>query len=843
MKKDKSVNVEKELKKQQKLANKDAKMAKKIANSFKTKIINEENYISKGYSTDKNYSVFSTLDILNKNNDLFKYTKNTVSTVLKTIFTASEIENFMQETGCSNFKIFSKKVQKAMEGKQNDVNLSAIASSVSQFLNKVKSEEASKEEDKNFDANYLESTVEKRASGPHNLVNQVTTVYGTNRYLDYETEILKLSPLYTKFDSENEAIEKINEISNYIKNSYGYNLTYSTRKNPVNLITKTIKLDKYEGKLDSCVNMLYSVSKKLTGSKKVGINIARKMLNKKEHNEYFDSKVYDHKFVKQIYKEQKDTIKDIVSTFTTIFMARFVFEAPKFGEIERDLTEQACVKMKTLRISTNADEDYWINQLIQDRLKVNVTQVLAANNITNAKQLLEIYNKNGTKIVNPENVTCLDDLVFALQYNESMQVENGKLSSLKENEIKLSKPSLKNKEVKVKKQKPNKYLDNVIRKSDKYKEYYQMYLNKFKALNIDFGDENIKYQLKEIKNGIDNSLSKLEELTQDNDLNAKQKDKVTDMTAKGDAIATILDAEKNKTEEKVEEKSLTTSFVDISNEVAEKANVPNNQIAMKDVLDINEDNDETYEQLSLDDYFATQSSNQIDEVMNESEENEESDTQEHGFVFVANSQEDADKLNVLSEQVILKDNQNEDLSETENSNVFKTEKALQSLPDEKVKNKIKKYYNKLMYGQNGKVGIVGELLNYRVIEKSNKKTTYASDNERLDDKDLSRANKIRDQKVEEIINTISDATFKYYSNFKDSLSNLTVPKLCNYTFRQSLNIDDSETFTKKDLKKCLSVMVTKQVNEELKQYNIELYTGKKTYKKFNEVSENIMEVK
>ena len=52
----------------------------------------------------------------------------------------------------------------------------------------------------------------------------------------------------------------------------------------------------------------------------------------------------------------------------------------------RDLTEQAANKMKYLSFSKDPNEDYWVNELITERLKLNITQVCASNNITNSNR-------------------------------------------------------------------------------------------------------------------------------------------------------------------------------------------------------------------------------------------------------------------------------------------------------------------------------------------------------------------------------------------------------------------------------------------------------------------------
>lgn len=741
--------------------NKDVKVKKeKSKKQFTTKLMSDELYINNKGTANQAYSVFSTLDVLNKNSDLFYPTKNMVSSALRMIYTTKELNQIVESANCTSIEKLAKKVDKALRnGKNNDVKIDSIASQVGEFLYKVQNQEKVSGDEKEYDVASGYKIVDELASGPYNLINQVTKVYGTNRYLNVETTPLELTPLYTKLYDEKNAVAKINEVEQHVKKVYGYNVTYSQAKNPVHLVKKTLKLTKYESGMDSCINMLYSTAKTLVGSRNVGKRLAKKTLAKKNNSEFFNSKVYDNKNVDKIYNEQKDTIKDVVSTLSTIFMARFVFEAPEFGKIERDLTEQTCKKMQTLRIDENPNEDYWINQFIQDRLKVNVSQILAANHITKADQLLKIYNKNGTKILNPEGVTNLNDLVFALQFNENIFVDNEKLINVKENSLQ-AKAKVKNNKVKVKKPtRLDNYLNNVIRKSDEYKKYYADYLKKYKQLaevELRIQNEQTKAELQKISDNLDENLNKLAELSEKSKNNAELTAACTNLTAKTDAFKTAIFEELNKSDEDV------AQVVPVEEPV--EKNVP--------------------------------------------------------IAEVVAAEEPIEEPVVEQKQ-------------------YSSQNRLGNLSDEQVKRKIEKYYQNMFFGSKGKTGIISKMLNYRLIEKTNKKsTTYASDNERLDDKDLNKANKIRDEKAKEMIYYASLYAYDYYKNFKENLKDETISKLCIKATKNGFGISDEETFNQSDVKKLMAISVAKEANSELKQYNIELYTGKKTYKEYSKYLEN-----
>lgn len=783
------INAEIQTETENAIQNKEAEKETKVKEvkpkkEYTIKFMPDELYVNNGGKAIQAYSVFSTLDILNKNSDLFYPTKNTVSSALRMIYTTKELNKVVEETNSSSIDKLAKKVEKALNGKNNDVKINAVASQVGEFLNNIQIQEKISSDGTEYDVASGNKIVDKLASGPYNLINQVTKVYGTNRYIDIETTPLELTPLYAKFYDEAKGVAKINEIEKHIKDVYGYNVTYSQAKNPIHIFKKTLKLTKYESGLDSCVNMLYSTAQTLVGSKKVGKKLAEQTLAKNNDSEFFNSKTYDNKKVKQIYNEQKNTIKDVVSTLSTIFMARFVFEAPEFGEIERDLTEQACKKMQTLRIGNDPNEDYWINQFIEDRLKVNVSQILTANNITKADQLLKIYNQNGTKVLNPESVTNLNDLVFALQYNENIFVDNEKLTNLKENSLQ-AKAKVKNNKVKVKKPtRLDNYLNNVIRKSDEYKKYYAEYLKKYKQLaqvELRIQNEQTKSELLKISSNLDENLNKLAELSEKSKDNAELTAACTNLTAKTDAFKTAVFEELNKSDEDVE------SAIGAKKEVV--SNEPANQ-----------------------------------------------DSTKYGKYSVLENH-DAESVNASEGQVVMEDvypNNGEQLKIQ-----LSSQNRLGNLSDEKVQRKIEKYYQNMVFGSKGKTGIISKMLNYRMTEKSNKKsTTYLSDNERLDDKDLNKANKIRDEQANGTIEAVSNLTYKYYLLNKENLKDETVSKLCAKAIKNELAVSDEETFNHSDVKKVLAIDIAKATNKELKQYNIELYTGKKTYKEYSKYLEN-----
>lgn len=769
------------------------------------KNIDIESYEGTG-NRSKRYSIFSSLSILNRNSDLYYYTKNRVATILKTIYTAEELKDLIEETNSLSFDGLVKKVESAMKGSKTSIKLSETSSEVIKFISQIKNNETIDFKDGTENDENLNPTFRKYENGPGALVYQVSNVYGDNRYFGrYNSYTKIMTPLFVKFDSEKEGAKKLTEVEKYLNSTYGYKFIYSNVAR-TNKLTKTIKVNKYTSKMDNTVNLIYSVAKNLKGCKNITLNLAKKVINSGENNEFLDSRkfaiVSNKQKVKKIFKAHSDTISDVVATLTTIFMARFVFDSKYFAEIERDLTEQACAKMKELAFNKDPNEDYFINQLIEERLRINIAQVCAANNITNANDLLEIYNKNGTVIVNANKIASIDELVFSLQYSVNEKVKNKKLTNLPEPVV-VTEKQVKNKAIKYrpyhpKKEKPNKILDE-IRKTDEYKKYYEEYINQFKfALDKDNILKNA--ELDEIRESTEENINSLNRIAS-SDLTEEEKDTITSELAANDAVLDSIETEEKK-DEKINEE------VESENPTLSRA-IP--------------ETEEPY-QITMEDFGLNitpiEAIEKVDEIV-------ETESQEESEEFTQLSIFDAEEVTQSEEE--------------KPRTIFLTEKGAKKITDEELENKIKKHLTKLIHGSNGKVGVVGSHLNYRIIEKKVKKNASINDSERLDDAELKKANKIRDEKITLIAESVSKKIVEFYRQNKDSLDeDIKVAKLCLLFIRKELNIDENKTFTNKNLKECLSVLITESVNPALKELNLELYTGKKTYKNYHGEVDNLI---
>lgn len=900
------------------------------------KPIDANSYKTDGKKIVKRFSVFSTLDILNRNSDLFHYTKNSLNTILKTIYSPEEINDLMEKTNAHSFENLVSKVERAMKHPTKGMHINNVANNVVKFISELKSGKEVSFVEKNTN-DHVNTQLQKYENGPSALVSRISSIYGDNRYYNKVNAYIKtLTPLFVKFENDKEADDKIYEVEQYIKERYNYDFQYDSKVG-TNKLTRTIKVAKYKGKMDSCVNMLYSVAKNLKGSQKTNIKMARKLLNKNESNDFLTKKnifnnyigvkytvVDKEQKIKKIFKAHSDTISDIVSTLTTAFMARFVFDSKYYAEIERDLTEQAANKMKYLSFSKDSNEDYWINQLIQERLKLNIAQVCTANNITNANQLLEIYNNNGTVVVNPEKITSIDDLVFAVQYSVKQKVQNKELTNLSESKIKADK-KLKNSSVKVKapklSQMHNKYLD-AIRKTDEYQKYLAFYKKQFEKTVLDISNVNVREELEDIKSNTDKNLEAINELAKKGNLSEEDTNTLINSAAANDAIRDVIkeneetlenseETEENK--ETSEEENLTDAeekVVDL-NEATKDFNIVNaNELENKNIdelisespvqltiddIKIKEEPVEEVTQLSLfDDRFVNEAKQRELEELNKArtaeidkereelertlielekankklEEDEKAVKEELERLKNEKSseaeeerkklEEEANKLN--EEKKKIQEEQNKLKEQLENEKklleeekkkleeekellnkktpIFKTSKNIKDLTDEELKKKVAKFFYKTIHGANGKVGVVGQNLNYRIIEKKASKSASINDSERLDDPQFKKANKIRDAKIDLIIDDLADKTVEYFNQNKENLpDDINVAKLCNKFVKSELNFEENKTFTLRDLKNCLSVLITESVNPELKSLNLELYTGKKTYKNYqNEVS-------
>ena len=102
--------------------------------------INPSAYKSTSVTTRK-FSVYSSLNILNKNSDLFKSTRNSLSTIVKTIYSPNEIKELMEQTNSTNFESLIYKIEKALKGKNNQVAIKGVASNITKFVKQLKEKE------------------------------------------------------------------------------------------------------------------------------------------------------------------------------------------------------------------------------------------------------------------------------------------------------------------------------------------------------------------------------------------------------------------------------------------------------------------------------------------------------------------------------------------------------------------------------------------------------------------------------------------------------------------------------------------------------------------------------
>ena len=797
------------------LENKIKKESKKTIISrldIQQKPIDFSSYKSDGKIVYKRFNAFSTLGLLNQNSDIFHHTKNSLSTILKTIYTPEEIKDLIEKTNSSSFNNFVQKIEKAIKNPTKGMYINSIAKNISKILTDLKAGKEIKFVDKNANE-FISSQFQQFSNGPAAFVSGVSKMYGDNRYFNkINARIGVMTPLFAKFDNDKEADEKIFEIENYIKDTYKYRFKLDT-KISTNYLTRTLNILNYENKMDNCINMFYSVAKNLKGSKNIDLNIARNLLSKEEHNDFLTKKnifgnylgvkytvVDKEQKVDKIFKAHSETISDVIATLTTIFMARLAFDYKYFAEIERDLTEQAANKMKYLAFSKNPDEDYWINQLIAEGLKKNIAQVCASNDITDAKQLIELYNLNGTKIVNPEKITSIDDLIFSLQYSINQKVKNDELINLPEKKIE-AKKTLKNKEIKFKapnfKPKANAYLDE-LRKSESYKKYLKQYQEEYKNLTLNKNDLYAKAELDEIKDSTNKNLQILEDIAKREFLEKDTKEDILQALAQNDAVKNVAEKLSDTQEEIVNDKNSDekTEYEKTEDKNNEDASPEDEKSDDKKSDDKNAE-DEKVDKKAEDD--------KIEDKKVEDEKTEYENVEDD-----AKAEENDTKKPVL---------------------IFKTEKSLKNLNEEELKKRIKKYFSKIIFGSNSKAGIVSEKLSYRIINKKTSKNASVNDSERLDDSQFKKANKIRDNKIDLLINGLTNEVFNFYNEDKDNLSDATIPQLCNKCLKSNLRISDDKTFTLKDVKKLLAFTITELVNPELKPINIELYMGKKSYKK------------
>lgn len=812
-------------------------------NNFNTKKIDDIDYISVGDSADNQYSIFSTLNFLNRNTDLYKLTKNTVPTIIKLTNSPEVVKELIEKTNSTSYDNLVERVKKAFVKPDDNILVNNLAKDVKNFIILAKKQKLSLEKITTYEKGVTKSPLLNYENSTSNLVKNVTYVYGENRYFeaDKKVKIGQMLPLKTNFESEKEGVEQLDKINKYVKNVYNYNIQTSSEK--IGKVKKdTLFVPNYASKMDNAVGVLYNVSKNLVGSKNLELKDAQQIVDKNEPNVFLNSTTIKNNLRKQVFKEHKEEILDVVNTLTTIFMSRFVFDSKYFSKIERDLSEQACVKMQNLVISNN--EDYWINELIQDRVKLNCSQVLASNNIKNAKQLADVYSKNGTKIVNPENIVTLDDMIFSLQYSEETEVETPELANASAGLSENVKANAKNKgKGKAKKQgeekvaeaqkevhpikkvdESNAYL-KAIRETDVYKKYLEKYQELLKLTRTPKAKKpeklsdilmDILDKLDTVKENTDDNILRLENLTQDGKL---------------------LEENETSKKELKEIKHDSKHNLDVLNFVAKNDNLPD------------EITDRIADETARNDTVILK----CNELLNEEVETEEVETEEESKPVNSENKDeqspsvDAEKqvsqedVNPLQENII-DGNQisiDEYLNEMKKQ-TFSTQRYVKTTlknNEEKLKKQFRKYYSNIINGTTTKQGLVESVLNYRVIEKkTTKNNASTSDVERLDDKDFKKANVVRDNVIEDIVELLSDNAVRYVKdNFDEIDDKATVEKIGAKSVGDTLEYPKDKNFDRKKLKKVLAVMITNKANEELKDLNVELYTGKRTFKEVNSI--------
>lgn len=952
-------------------------------NNFSSKKIDDIDYISVDDRADNQYSIFSTLNFLNRNTDLYKLTKNTVSTIIKLTNSPDVVKDLIEKTNSTSYDDLVEKVKKSFVKPDDNILVNNLAKDVKTFIVLAKKRKLTLEKITNYEKGVTKSPLLNYENSTSNLVKNVTYVYGKNRYFesDKKVKVGQMLPLKTDFETKKEGVDKLNEITKYVKDVYNYDIQTANEK--FGKVKKnTLFVPSYSSRMDNVVGVLYNVSKNLVGSKNLELKDAQEVVDKNEPNVFLNSKTMKNNLRKQIFNEHKEEILDVVNTLTTIFMSRFVFDSKYFSKIERDLSEQACVKMQNLVVLNN--EDYWINELIQDRLKLNCAQVLASNKIENAKQLIDTYNKNGTKVVNPENVVTLDDLIFSLQYNENTEIKNLDLSNATTGLSKDIKANAKNKEKgKAKKQgeekvaeaqkevrpikgdeKPNSYL-KAIRESDQYKKYLEKYQELLKLTKTpkakkqeDVSDliKDLLDKLDTVKENTDGNILHLESLTQDgkliednetskkeveeikrdskhnldilnfvaknDDLPYEITDRIADETARNDTVIfkcdELLNEEtlENGDEELPKEKYTSPELVKIESEtkdgihfVDDNNNIYDDEyikaftnqslhfvyylndngelIQDEDILidddgyvklesEIDDENNKDYGKIELTDIvdsvynepivpvynidengryivdkFYSRAGDLVDKFGNviekETQEVQEEkepepvylETSDGQLSFIDDAKQTTQKeINALEENIVNENQINiDEYLDSIKKQTFTTQRYVKTTlknDEEKLKKQFRKYYSNIINGTTTKQGLVESVLNYRVIDKLAKKNKSINDIERLDDKDFKKANIIRDNVIEDIVEMLSNNAVKYVKDNYDELDDKsTVERIGAKSVGDTLEYPKDKNFDRKKLKKVLAVMITNEANKKLKDLNVELYTGKRTFKEVN----------
>lgn len=499
----------------------------------------------KCYETeDEQYSypqigVFSILGALNNHSDLYFSTKDELKTAVKKSYSKEKIDKMIEATNSKDFDEMLEKVVDNSTAKNQDPFLTGLY----KVLDKTLDTEKTKVKTENLSNSYL---------GVEDFVKNVSKFYGENRYykqkLNSSNDQIIGTRLEIASNSELDSLKEVENVCKHIKSIYNYDVKASNKSK---ISKNSILIDKNREPMDACLDALYAVAKNMDGSKNFSFTEATEILKNVKENDFL-SKANNRK----VFEAKKEDIKDVISLLTTIFMSRFVFDYNNFPQIEKELSLQATNKMKNLVFNQDKTKDFFVMKLIEKKVLENAEEIMQKNGIKDLNELAEIYDKNGTKLKDPDKIFSLRDFLTCEQASVYEEVKNKKITNeiSKEETIKPVKKQSK----KLHQQKTNYDNDYLkkLRETPEYRKMLKEYQDKLALLNI-ANPHLVEKQLSEVEKKTDDNLKALSDLASKN-LDSNSQKEVAKELAKNEAISEKIDEIKNQeTSEKSEQQAET----------------------------------------------------------------------------------------------------------------------------------------------------------------------------------------------------------------------------------------------------------------------------------------------
>lgn len=764
----------------------------------------------------RGYSIFSSLSHINKLGSLFQDSSISYETAIKLLFSEKPeaLKTLLEDTNSQSVEVLAEKF-KRLDKKSNikgEEELVEAWKYVKDFLSTVREEIPENEEQKEIFLKVIEEynipsftkfeDIKNHQLGIAGLIGETSlshnnTQENPNKYLgnikigelqaiNITTDIRTTKKIEARKKQLLDAL-KIQNVNFYDDN---FLMPDSTKK--------ILNIGERGNLVDNCISTLYEYSKLMNGSSLANINDAKKYLSAHNDDLVLSSSSKDVKIKNETYSRQKlfneysPIISDAVASMTTLFLSRMLFEAPVYAQVEKELEEQITAKLQKLKINVeDADKDFWVTMLIQDKLQENIDAICAAYNL-NAKSINKLFSENGTEFKDSKRATGVNDMIFGVYYvagNE--KIENKELTNVPKSVFE----KYQNVEAKAK---------NAEAKIETTKEKTESVETEEKTSKVVIKKSADIKLAKQIKERKDNKY--LEELRKTEEYKQYYTEAKERLVMK---ISSMTTAEKQKTKEEA-----TNNIAKILGNDEQKPEVSSEkEVVSEDQVENNK---------------APENLEKISPLSPE----EDMDAR-----ILADADATIDEINKSNETT-----KKEDETTVQKNNPISCLKTLSSIDlnvdsDEEIEKKIRSYINRNIKKLQGVKYNFRKTVNVDVIEKEN--------DLRLNNTLLKKANKVADEKIQECSTYLTRMVVNYVDTHEDVLpSKIQVSQLCKDCFKNE-TASKKKNFTSQDIKNLFAGVIVDSVNTELKKqgFGAELSMTTESYKAYKKMLESSNEVK